>query len=95
MMRSTPAAFVDRLRSHPKYIQAAARDPVYVEHMNGIEFIILRIYELGDEDAVWLERFDVIRAILSRDELTLNERLLEFGRALETWHVETTRRPGN
>jgi hypothetical protein len=94
-MRTTPEAFIDEVRNRPKFIAAAARDPVFVEHLSAIEYAIERINELGNDDAVWIDRFDQVRTILGRDEQPLKARLLEFGRVLQTWSDEAMRRPGH
>jgi hypothetical protein len=47
-------------------------------------------YALGDDDPVWLSRFDKLRMIVGRDDLTVKERLLAIGSAFETWQVSPT-----
>lgn len=94
-MRTTPEVFLDQIRSSAKFIAAVAQHPHLFAHMNAVEFAIVRIHELGDDDPVWLDRYDQIRALLARESMTIKQRLLALGEILEQWHVASTCRPGH
>jgi hypothetical protein len=94
-MRTT-ADFFRQVRNRPKFIEALARDPVYVEHhMTAIEHAIERINELADEDVKWLAIYDRIRVLLTQESMSIKERLLALGEILRPVHAEATRRPGH
>lgn len=79
----------------PSFVAASVSDPIWARHLGAIEYAIERIYELGADDVIWLERFDEVRGLLARDDMTVKERLLAFGRLLEDWQAEMIRRRGN
>ena len=91
----TPEAFLAQIRSSTKFVAAVAQHPDLVAHLGAVELAIMHINELGDDDGVWLDRYDQIRAILARESMTVKERLLALGEIMRPWHVEATRRPGH
>jgi hypothetical protein len=94
MMRTTPEHFFEMVRKRPR-VAAAMNDPVVVAHLEAIEYGIERTYELGNTDPIWLARFDELKAIIARDDLTIKERLLAIGRAFEPWQAERLRKRGH
>jgi len=91
-VRTTPQQFLATLRNLParqprrRFVEAAKNDPAWVTHLEAIEHGFEKAYTLGDDDPIWLARFDELRAIVGR-YLTVKERLLAIGRAFEAWQV--------
>jgi hypothetical protein len=92
---TTPQQFIDDIRANPKFVEGSKRDPAFHCHLKAMERGIEAIRAQGNDDVVWLERFDELQAIIARDDLTVKERLLELVKVLTPWHRELTARPGH
>jgi hypothetical protein len=62
----TPQQFIDDIRSSQGFLEGVRKDATFLEHLDAIEFAITSIHALGDDDAIWLARYDEIRALLGR-----------------------------
>jgi hypothetical protein len=95
MRTTSPEIFLHQMRTSPKFVAAVAEHPELVEHADAIEYAISQIYQLGDEDAKWLDMYDQIGALLARESMSIKARLLALGEILRPVHAEATRRPGH
>ena len=95
MMRTTPQQFVDNIRSSSCFARGVQKDTIFVEHLNAVEYAITSIHALGDDDAIWLARYDEIRALLGRQEISVKERLLALSRMIKPWQADRLRKRGH
>jgi hypothetical protein len=95
MMRTTPQQFIDNIRSSSCFARGVQKDTIFVEHLNAVEYAITSIHALGDDDANWLTRYDEIRALLGREDMTVKERLLGLVKMMEPWQAERLRERGH
>jgi hypothetical protein len=89
---TTPDKFMEALRRQPQVAEVIETDPVMRGHVEAIEYAVDRAYELGNSDAVWQGRYDEVVALLSREKVTIKERLFELGKLFELWRAEQPRK---
>jgi hypothetical protein len=63
-MHADAEAFLSEIRATSKFQAAAARDPIYEQHLGAIEHGLRIIYAAGADDPRAIEMFDEIRTIL-------------------------------
>jgi hypothetical protein len=64
-MHPKAEAFLNELRAAPKFQTAPASDPVWLEHVDEIEFVFRRLYEEGVERTEAMAILDDVLAIIS------------------------------
>jgi hypothetical protein len=81
-MHPKAEAFLNELRAAPKFQTAPASDPVWLEHVDEIEFVFRRLYEEGAERTEAIAILDDVLAIISRKGDSLKTRLLKLAELL-------------
>lgn len=87
--------FMAEIRAMPVFIEAAKRDPVFLEHADAIEYAFDCAGALANEQPAWIDRLDRCVAIVGRGDLTTQEKLLAIGREAEAWHLDHRRKRGH
>jgi hypothetical protein len=75
-------AFIAEIRARPAFVAAAASDSNLSDHLNNIERGLNFVDRQADSDPAVIEVFDKILVAVSRNNLTLNQKLLEVGKLL-------------
>lgn len=92
---TTARQFIDQIRHSPRFIEGARKDPIFVEHLDAIEYGIDRVNELANDNAVWLDRYDQVRALLGNESLTIKQRLFALCDLIRPWHAEWLKSRGH
>jgi len=94
-MNDAIQTFLDRVQAAPKFVEAVRENPEFNDHFLAIVNGIEQVHRLGNESSIWLGRYDAINDLLSREDLTLQARLLELALMFEPWRVEYMAKRGH
>jgi hypothetical protein len=75
-------AFIAEIRARPAFAAVAAADRVWSEHLAAIEFGLNEIDRRANEDPAMVEVFDKVVALISDNDRTLKQRLLDLNEVL-------------
>jgi hypothetical protein len=75
-------AFIAEIRTRPAFAAVAAADRVWSEHLTAIEFALNEIDRRANEDPAMVEVFDKVVALISDNDRTLKQRLLDLNEVL-------------
>ena len=69
--------FLAKVRNAPEFVSASAADPNFGNHLEAIESALNLIDRKANDDPHMIEIFDKVQKVISRDDLSLKQRLIE------------------
>ena len=77
-MTANADAFISEIRNCSEFSNAAAGDPIWLEHLAAIENGIASVDRLANEDPQMVETYDRIQDVIGSRNMTLKQRLIEI-----------------
>ena len=69
--------FLAKIRNAPEFVSACAADPSFSNHLEAIERALNLIDRKANDEPRMVEYFDTVQGVISRDDLSLKQRLIE------------------